>query len=75
MMEDKEYISYGISPYLPKYKRSRCRCEDYSTHKDARDAAKRFSEKEDKPYYVYEVVRVYNVLEKVEYEEDDNEEV
>ena len=57
-MKDKEQIVYMIGESENSYPFGVA----YRKESDARDAAIRFSENKGKPYYVHEVVMVYNTL-------------
>lgn len=63
-MTDKEFVMYRIGFS------NKCRPTgvNYKTEQMARDAAKRFANKEGRKYYVFEVCEVVNTIGEVENE-------
>ena len=60
-MKDKEFIVYRIGT-SNKYRPYKI---NYATEREARDTALRLSEKEQRKYYVFEVVEVINTIDEV----------
>lgn len=61
-MTDKEFMFYMISPY----RTSKPDGTMYKNFSEAKDAAERFSEKENRTYYIVECCMVCNTVAEME---------